>query len=265
VFFEVQGPLVRLFRNLPGADEVLELSPEGITREPFDFYVPLLSLPGLFGTTLEEVPASLPFVAAEPVKVNGWKQRLGQETFNIGIVWAGSSWHHNDQRRSCRLSRFLPLAQIPGVRLVSLQKDKAQKDLSCLPNGAALLNAGPELHDFSDTADLVAALDLVITVDTATAHLAAVMEKPVWVLVPFPADWRWLLEGRESPWYPTLRLFRQQRGGGWEEVFRSVEAELRAWLAQRGGAGTSPMPALAGLRRPSHQKSSDTEDCVNVR
>jgi tetratricopeptide (TPR) repeat protein len=232
VLFEVPPSLARLFRTLPGVDEILTLSPNGITRRPFDFYVPLLSLPGLFGTTLENVPANLPFICPDHPKVSAWRERLGQDQFNIGIVWAGSIWHHNDKNRSCPLSLFLPLAQQPGVCLVSLQREKAADEIDALPYGVSLLNAGRGLKDFSDTANLVAALDLVITVDTATAHLAAVMEKPVWVLVPFPADWRWQIGRRDCPWYPTLKLFRQSHRGRWDEVFKSVEAELRALLAQ---------------------------------
>lgn len=233
VLFEVPGPLVRLFRKLPGVDEILELSAAAITRRPFDLHIPLLSLPGLFGTTLDTVPANLPFIAPEPAKVSGWRQRLGDNTVKIGIVWAGSAWHHNDRQRSCPLSLFLQLARMPGIRLVALQKGEASEAVGLLPEGVPLVNAGPELQDFSDTADLVAALDLVITVDTAAAHLAAIMETPTWVVVPFPADWRWLLGREDSPWYPTLRLFRQTRRGCWQEVFTAVERALRALIEER--------------------------------
>ncbi len=243
VLLEVQPPLARLFKALPGADEVLSLSAERITDWPFDCYTPLLSLPELFGTTLDNVPANLPFIAPEPSRVSRWKERLGRDRFTVGIVWAGSTWHSNDKSRSCPLALFRPLAEQPGVHLVSLQKGKAAAEIDRLPPGVPLLNAGPELKDFQDTAELVAALDLVVTVDTAAAHLAAVMEKPVWVLLPFPADWRWRLEGADSPWYPTLRLFRQRCGGSWQEVFSSVAAAVESLRTERRSA-----PIVSGDR-----------------
>jgi tetratricopeptide (TPR) repeat protein len=245
---------VKLFQRLPGADELLELSAAAITRRPFDLHIPLLSLPGLFGTTVDTVPANLPFIAPEPAKVSGWRQRLGSNTVNIGIVWAGSAWHHNDGQRSCPLSLFLPLARMPVIRLVALQKGEAAKAVDRLLEGVPFVNAGPELQDFSDTADLVAALDLVITVDTAAAHLAATMETPTWVVVPFPADWRWMLGREDSPWYPTLRLFRQTRRGCWQEVFTAVERALREFIAKRRArpAETLLRPGAPDSRDSSH-------------
>ncbi len=144
----------------------------------------------------------------------------------VGIVWAGSAWHAKDPGRSCGLAPFRTLSRVPGLRLIGLQKGPAAAALnSFAPPG--VVNFGGELNDFSDTAALVSALDLVISVDTAVAHLAGAMGKPVWVLLPFLCDWRWLTEREDSPWYPSMRLFRQGRGEGWQAVFDRVAAELQ--------------------------------------
>ena len=149
------------------------------------------------------------------------------------IAWAGRPTHPNDRNRSLKLDAFAPLAQLAGVRFVSLQKGGAAAEAKSLPEGMELLDVGQELKDFADTAALVAALDLVIAVDTSVVHLAGAMGKPVWVLLPFAPDWRWLLDRNDTPWYPTLRLFRQKRRMEWDPVVASIREELQSLVSSQ--------------------------------
>jgi hypothetical protein len=144
--------------------------------------------------------------------------------------------HIKDNFRSCRLNQFLPLTRIPGVQIYSLQKGPASSQVEEFSNPISLDNYGKEFEDFSDTAAMISALDLVVSVDTAVAHLAGAMGKPVWVLLPFHADWRWMLNREDSPWYPTMRLFRQNKIGDWNDVFQHIANELSRWVAQRAAA-----------------------------
>ena len=196
----------------------------------FDVQCPFLSLPRLFGTNLTNIPKDVPYLHANAADVEVWRKRLADQpaSLKVGIAWAGRPTHPNDRNRSLKLGAFAPLAQVAGVRFVSLQKGEAAAEAKSPPEGMDLLDAGPELKDFGDTAALVAALDLVIAVDTSVVHLAGALGKPVWVLLPFAPDWRWLLNRDDSPWYPTMRLFRQQRRMEWEPVVASIREELHA-------------------------------------
>ena len=153
---------------------------------------------------------------------------------NVGIVWAGNPDHRNDRNRSFSLSRLGPLAQVAGITFHSLQKGDAARQASAPPTGMNLIDHSADLTDFAETAALIANLDLVIAADTAAAHLAGALGKPVWVLLPFVPDWRWLLDREDSPWYPTIRLFRQKRAGEWSEVFERVAQALDASCKDRG-------------------------------
>jgi len=257
VLFEVPEPLIKLLRGLPGVDELIELSPTRITARPFDQHIPLLSLPGLFRTTLETIPAMDSFIAPDPSAVRRWKHRLGPQGFKIGIVWAGSAWHHNDRNRSCRLTHFLPIARIPGVRLIGIQKGAAADEIKDLPPETGISNIGSELRDFSDTAALLQALDLIVSVDTAVVHLAGIMRKPVWVLLPFIADWRWFCHREDSPWYPSLRLFRQSHQGDWESVFNGLLRQLQRMMPPQTGSIVPPSLSAdrTGLRADAGQRS----------
>jgi hypothetical protein len=230
VIFETQAQLCSLFQGFRGADEVVALSADVPIERPHDYHVPLLSLPGIFGTTVETIPVCSPYLSADPCKKAVWESRLGSGGLRVGIVWAGSAWHGKDRKRSCGLSPFLTLAPIPGLRLIGLQKGAAATEAENLPPHRPFPNFGSELHDFSDTAAVVSVLDLVISVDTAVAHLAGAMAKPVWVVLPFVSDWRWLTEREDCPWYPTMRLFRQGRNETWAEVFSRVAAALRGLM-----------------------------------
>ena len=225
VIFEVWRPLLGLLRAFKSIDELVELSYERKSDVKFDLFTSLLDLPNIFGTTLETIPNEVPYIRAEREKSEYWHKRLSGPDLKVGIVWAGKSTHGNDRNRSCSLKSFHPLTQIDGVKLYSLQKDTPSLQLSELT--LTIENLAEECEDFSDTAAVIENLELVISVDTALAHLAGAMGKEVWTLLPFAPDWRWMLNREDSPWYPTMRLFRQTKFGCWEDVFQRVAEQLQ--------------------------------------
>ena len=202
----------------------------------------LSSLPYLFGTRLDTIPATVPYIKAPAARVEHWRQRLDATlppgVKRIGLAWTGRPTHPNDRRRSISLSRLLPLADVGPAVFVSLQKPLPEADRAHLDRFAGMVDLSEALTDFGETAAVMDALDLVITVDTAMGHLAGAMGKPVWILIPKAADWRWLLDRDTSPWYPTARLFRQRFPGAWDDVIEQV----RVALVDRVGAAS----ALAG-------------------
>jgi len=197
---------------------------------PYAAYSSLSGLPQLYGVTLERVPAEVPYLRADPARSADWKARLEGLTppgyRRIGIAWAGRPTHNNDFNRSATLENFAPLAALPGVVLVSLQKGPAQNQIGQYLGRAPLLNVGPELSDYDDTMAVLEHLDLLVTVDTSVAHLAGAMDRPALVLLPFAPDWRWLLTREDTPWYPSLRLLRQPRPRAWAPVFDQVVKSL---------------------------------------
>ena len=197
---------------------------------PFVAYCPLSGLPRLHGTTLDTIPCEVPYLRADPARTEAWRARLRDllqpDKRNIGIAWAGRPTHSNDLNRSMSLSAFAPIAASDGISLVALQKGSARGAIADYFDRAPLLNLGAEIADFADTMVVIEALDLIITVDTAVAHLAGAMGKQVWILLPYAPDWRWLLERKDSPWYPTARLFRQPSPGDWESVICQVTEAL---------------------------------------
>lgn len=235
VIVECPRPLERLFAGVQG---IHQLVVQGDELPPFDVHCPLLSLPLAFGTSLETIPARIPYLVPEESLVQDWKTRLGKKDgLRVGLVWAGNPRKHDqfasliDQRRSLSLAHFAPLAAVAGIQYYSLQKGEAAAQVSQPPSGMELIDFTDALHDFSDTAALMANLDLLITVDTSVAHLAGGMGKPVWLLSRFDGCWRWLLNRADSPWYPGMRLFRQQTPGDWTGVIEQVRAELVRVLA----------------------------------
>jgi len=198
---------------------------------PYQLHCPLANLPLAFGTTLETIPARTPYVTAPPERIAAWQERIGSPDgrLRIGLSWAGQPIHRNDRRRSMRLDQFSPLADIKSARFFSLQKGPASIQSATPPPGMDFVDCAPDLHDFVETASLIANLDLIICVDTSIAHLAGAMGKPVWMLLPFVPDFRWMLNRTDSPWYPTMRLFRQPSHGDWP----SVMADVSRALAQR--------------------------------
>jgi Flp pilus assembly protein TadD len=230
VILQVQPALVRLMASLPGEREVIA---QGQPPPAFDLQCPLLSLPGVFGTTLETIPAQVPYLAPDPAAADAWRRRLAAlPGLKVGLVWAGNPRKGNammaaaDMRRSLALSRLAPLATVAGVSFVSLQKGEAASQAASPPPGMALYDVTGELDDFADTAALVEALDLVISVDTSVVHLAGALGKPTWLLNRYDTCWRWLHDRDDSPWYPTLRQFRQPEPGDWERVIACVREAL---------------------------------------
>jgi len=224
VIFETFGPLLEILNSFPGIDELVEISPNRSYAESCNYYVPIMSLPMLFATDISTIPSNIPYIFADPVKIEQWKNRINRKGFRIGIVWAGKSGHGNDKNRSCALKDFTTLAGIPGVAMYGLQKGDVVRQAETL--GERIINFDHELKDFSETAAAIENLDLIISVDTVVAHLAGAMGKPVWILLPYAPDWRWLLEREDSPWYPTMRLFRQPVRGDWGAVFDRIKDEL---------------------------------------
>ncbi len=227
VILRVQPALKRLMGTLPG---VTELIAEGEPFPRFDVQCPLMSLPIAFGTRIHTIPWNGPYLSADPAP---WQPRLGAPSgrLRIGLVWAGSVGHQYDLQRSMQLPMFQPIADLPGVDLISLQKGPATASLPACP--FTIRDFTPDLHDFADTAGLIASVDLVITVDTSVAHVAAAMGKPVWVLLAYAPDWRWMVDREYSPWYPTMRLFRQTMRDAWGDVIRYVAAAVSSIAAAK--------------------------------
>ena len=218
VVIECPAPLTGLVRSCAGVSEVVA---RGAALPPFDLHAPLMSLPGLLATRADTIPAETPYLSA-PQRAgaaleNALEQALGRK--KIGIVWAGNPAHENDRNRSCDPAHFACLADNPNVALFNLQKDASPVALSQLPLAADL---APHLEDFCDTAFAAQQMGLIVTVDTALAHLAGALGRPVWLLLPHAPEWRWQLARDDSPWYPTMRLFRQTRPGDWDGVFRCL-------------------------------------------
>jgi Tfp pilus assembly protein PilF len=234
-------PLVGLLASLEGVDAVLPLDAplEGLG---FDCWTSLMSLPLHFRTRLGAIPAKLPYLRADASRIERWRQRLPEAVLRVGLVWRGNPDFENDADRSIGDAGLLRvLAGVPGTRFISLQTEARRTDLEAISAALELVHLGDELADFSETAAIVANLDLIISVDTAVAHLAAALGKPCWLLLPrHMADWRWLSARTDSPWYPrVMRLFTQPADGDWLSVLAAVRAELAQSAPQRAAlAGT---------------------------
>lgn len=225
---QLQSVVARLSPGLPMFDR-WDQAPDYVA------YSSLSGLPQLYGVTLTRIPADGPYLHAVPAKQEEWGRRLAELTppgyRRIGIAWAGRPTHNNDFNRSATLAAFSPLAALPGVALISLQKGEGQNQIGQYFDRAPLLNVGPALEDYEETMAVCAHLDLVVTVDTSVAHLAGAMGKPTWVALPYAPDWRWLLEREDTPWYPSMRLFRQTRPREWGDVFARIACSWQAELA----------------------------------
>lgn len=225
----VHRPLAALMTSLPGVSQVVA---SGGTVPDFDFFCPLMSLPLAFGTELSTIPADIPYIRPDPDRIPKWRGRLPDNgRLRVGICWAGTKIHFNDHNRSMTLDRFAALLSCPNLDYVSLQKDVSEADAAKLQE-RGVIALGGEFEDFVDTAAVVSMLDLVIAVDTSVAHLAGAMGKAVALLVPFSPDFRWQLDRTDSPWYPTMRLFRQSAIGDWDTPLERLRQELSV-VAQR--------------------------------
>jgi tetratricopeptide (TPR) repeat protein len=224
VILEASQSLMALFKTLPGNVMLVE---KGKPLPDFDSYCPLMSLPLAFKTTVETIPVGIPYLSADPPKRNYWRKKLGGTTKpKIGLVWSGSSDFKNNQQRSIVLKMLKPLLELP-FEFHSLQVEYREGEKIFLESLQNLDDHSEELRDFSDTVALMTEMDLVISIDTAVAHLAGAMGKKVWVLLPYIPDFRWMLERSDSPWYPTAKLWRQPKAGDWETVIRDVVGSLK--------------------------------------
>jgi hypothetical protein len=229
VILEVEAALTRLMSGLSGLGDCL-VKPASKLPE-FDLHCPLSTLPLAFRTTLETIPSGVPYLAAPAAAVAEWEARLGPRTRpRVGLVWSGNPKHRRDLQRSLPLRALSSILEL-DASFVSLQKDVRADDEIVLRERNDVLKIDELLQDFADTAALIPCLDLVITVDTSVAHLAGALGRPVWLLLPFTPDWRWLLDREDSPWYPTARLFRQSQPREWTGVIERVRVALQDLIA----------------------------------
>ncbi|MFO1084016.1 MAG: DUF6165 family protein [Reyranellaceae bacterium] len=241
VLFAPQRPLRGLMKGLCGNVELVDLLDLLEDRVTFDYQVPLLSLPLAFATASDSIPNAVPYLRPESARVAHWRNRLGNHGFKVGICWQGNTGNL-DRGRSFPVSSFAGIARLPGVRLINLHKGDGLAQLSSLPDDMRVetlgdgFDAGPDA--FVDTAAVMALCDLVITSDTAVAHLAGALGVRTWVALKAVPDWRWQCDRTDSPWYPTVRLFRQKSRGQWQPVFGDIEAELRRLLETNGRSRT---------------------------
>jgi len=246
----VLGRFSDLARGFAGIDRVLD---EATPSLPVDYFISVMSLPRVFATDAESIPFEAPYLRADPIRVEKWRQRLPSDRrLRVGFAWAGSPLHPWDRYRSMTLHDLSPLWDADGVRFVSLQKGATAEDARTLSARPDIVNLGQELVDLADTAAVVSQLDLVVCVDTAVAHLAGALGKRVWVMVAQPSDWRWMKEREDSPWYPTMRLFRQRRPGDWPEVVERLKHALHQCLHEDAGyhASTATHPARSTSLKP---------------
>jgi hypothetical protein len=227
--------LVDLLRTGLGVDRVVTHVPSG-PDAGFDFHAPLMNLPGVLGTTAETIPTPIPYLAADPARVDRWRDRLAAfPGFRVGVCWKGNAKNPMDPERSFPLERLEPLARVDGVRLISLQKGPGSEQVAALGGRFPIIDLGDDLDPgpaaFLDTAAVMRSLDLVVSADTATIHLAGALGAPAWLPLSTAADWRWFRDREDSPWYPSVRLFRQERPRLWEPVFDRMAAALAELIA----------------------------------
>jgi tetratricopeptide (TPR) repeat protein len=241
------------FADVDFAFETLE------SPRPIDYYVHLMSLPRILGTDHSSIPANVPYLHLDAASRAKWEARLAGGAPKIGFVWAGNPGHPRDHQRSIPIAALAPLLKVPGIRCYSLQKELRESDAGCAPNTLEYL--GPELADLCDAAAAIEQLDLLITVDTGLAHLGGALGKPVWMLIAEPADYRWLEQREDSPWYPSMRIFRQASTGDWSAPVARIERDLYALAGGdrsvlRLGSGRSTLPDwFAGKIKPDTRES----------
>jgi len=230
VIFECKPRLFDLFKDAEGIDELVPENNYNESNFEYDYYISLLSLPLYFNTSIENVPAEVPYLKSNKDKVQEWAAKIKKgQSFNIGIAWSGAAANITGKDRSCSLNDFSQLSSLEGIRLYSLQEELTYEER----NNFKLQIVSFENFDsvpFVDTSAVMENLDLVISVDTSVAHLAGALGRPVWTLLPYYSDWRWLLNKQDSIWYPTMKLFRQAKPGEWGEVFSNVAIELKKIL-----------------------------------
>ncbi len=228
VLLSCRRSMLGLLSTCAGIDELIDAN---APLPKHDMLVPMLSLPRIFGTTPENVPNTVPYLKADQARVKAWGARLAEDTgYKIGIVWRGNPGYSSDRRRSIRLENFQPIGQLSQVQFYSLQKEDVSEEIVSNRNRFQVKNFGSELDKdgaFLDTAAIMKNLDLVVSVDSSSAHLAGALGVPVWLALAYSADWRWMQNREDTPWYPTMRLFRQSSMNGWDEVFERMAGELQ--------------------------------------
>jgi hypothetical protein len=225
VIVECQQPLVELLHTSTGVREVV---PAGHSLPPFDLQIPMLSQPLVFGTTPATIPNNIPYLFPEPAHRQAWQKLLHPDRKHqrVGLAWAGNPQHRRNRIRNVPLEKLLPLLALPNIDFYSLQLGAEASEVHQYPEAASLIDLTGHIQDFADTAALMSELDLIISIDSAVAHLAGALGRPVWTLLPYVPDWRWRLAGETTPWYPTMRLFRQPAIGDWDSVVQRVVHEL---------------------------------------
>ncbi len=223
IILEVQRELVPLLSNMAGVAAVIA---RGESLPEFDVHCPLLSLPLAFATEPTTIPADIPYIAPPDERITAWRDRLPRQRPLIGLTWSGDRSHDNDLNRSVALKTLAPLLELANVTFVSLQHDTRERDLPMLQNLPRLVQIESKFCDFADTAAAISFMDAVVSVDTAVAHLAGAMGKSLLLLLPYAADFRWLRERQDSPWYPTARLYRQPKFGDWEGAIAALMQDL---------------------------------------
>lgn len=241
VILECQPALARLMAS---ADGVTKAVAYGDKLPKFNLHAPLLSVPGLLGTTAKTVPANVPYLAAPPKELARWRKRLAGPGLKVGIAWRGTAERRGNPARACPLEAFRPLFDDPAIRVFSLQKDIPAEDTP-LPESVTDLSG--DIGDFADTAAIIGALDLVVSIDTAVAHLAGALAAPTLLALSTAGDWRWLMKRSDSPWYPSVRIFRQARPGDWAGVLKKIAGEA----ATAATGGTKPRPWKTAKKRPA--------------
>ncbi len=221
IILEVPAALSGLEDGMNVADVAIA---QGDTPPPFDVHVPMFDLPGLLNITEATIPTDVPYITVAPDRVAAWRKRLEGSGMAVGLVWAGNPRHKHDAFRSLPADLLAPLLKVSGIRFFSLQLGERAGEIETLPG---VIDLAPDIVPFKENAAAISALDLVITVDTMTAHLAGALARPAWVLLSTISDWRWMMDREDSPWYSTLRLFRQEQRGGWQEVIERVREALK--------------------------------------
>lgn len=223
VMLQCQRPLVRLLSSLPKLDVVV---PDDEPPPVFDIQAPLMDVPGLIGVGLADLPGRFPYLAADPSLAEIWRSRLSASKPKVGLVWQGNPTSPSERGRSIPLSHLAPLLARPGIAWYSVQHGSGREQVADLPSEIRPEDLGQHLRDFADTAAVLANLDLVFTTCTSVAHLAGALGRPTWVMLRHAADWRWMTDRNDSPWYPSVRLFRQSVAGDWTSVVRAMDDEL---------------------------------------
>lgn len=225
VVLEINGEALPLARRMGGFDDIVA---RGGLPPAFDVHCEMMSLPMAMELKLSDLPGTMPYLSADPQRLAAWRERLqGLPRPLIALVWAGRPTHPNDANRSMRLAQFAPLAGIKATFL-AVQKGPAEAEAATAPAGMKVISLAKEIRDFEDTAAILAVADLLISVDSSPVHLAGALGRPVWVMLPFIPDWRWLMNRHDTPWYPSMRLFRQARSGDWEGVIQAVASKLKS-------------------------------------